>query len=163
MKRICIMLVALISVLTAGYAYCAEYGFGFIADEYTLRAGQSISIYDMVSVGYEDEISNIAVFSSDSKVLKADGEAIIAVSEGSAVLTAAVNYEGGTSDYDTCTVYVLKSSPADLNNDGYVNSTDLSMLLSAYGEYNLSCDTDGNGVVNSTDLSFLLSEYGKKF
>ena len=56
------------------------------------------------------------------------------------------------------------SSGADLNGDGVVNLTDLSILLSHYGQSGATAaqgDIDGNGSVNLTDLSILLSNYGK--
>jgi len=55
---------------------------------------------------------------------------------------------------------------ADVNADGIVDASDLSLLLSGYGEaaggarYNINCDFDNNGVVDLSDLSYLLYYYG---
>lgn len=61
------------------------------------------------------------------------------------------------------------SIPGDINNDGTVNITDLSLLLSSYGSSNspacvtasqYTCDINTDGYVNVVDLSILLSNYG---
>jgi len=52
------------------------------------------------------------------------------------------------------------SKPGDLNKDGNVNITDLSILLSNYGTNNSSYDINHDGIVNILDLSILLSNYG---
>jgi hypothetical protein len=53
--------------------------------------------------------------------------------------------------------------PADINNDGKVDLTDLSILLTNYNKTATfsTGDLDGNGIVNILDLSVLLSNYGK--
>jgi hypothetical protein len=61
--------------------------------------------------------------------------------------------------------------PGDVNGDNSVNVTDLSLLLSSYGQNTTQCITNtaykcdlsnpGDGVVNILDLSILLSNYGK--
>jgi hypothetical protein len=58
----------------------------------------------------------------------------------------------------------------DINGDNSVNITDLSLLLSSYGQSTTQCSTNnaykcdlsspGDGVVNIFDLSILLSHYG---
>ncbi|HSW79973.1 MAG TPA: Ig-like domain-containing protein [Candidatus Saccharimonadales bacterium] len=51
----------------------------------------------------------------------------------------------------------------DVNSDGHVNITDLSILLSHYGMTNATGsngDCNGDGTVNITDLSILLTNYG---
>jgi hypothetical protein len=51
-------------------------------------------------------------------------------------------------------------SPADLDRDGQVNSSDLGILLSAWGSGNVVADINDDGVVNSNDLGILLSAWG---
>jgi hypothetical protein len=48
----------------------------------------------------------------------------------------------------------------DLNGDGSVNITDLSILLSNYNTANALADINSDGSVNVFDLSILLSHYG---
>jgi fibronectin type 3 domain-containing protein len=78
----------------------------------------------------------------------------------------------------TCTLsaYVLAGSSStgpkagDINGDNSVNITDLSLLLSSYGQSTTQCLTNnafkcdlsspGDGAVNIFDLSILLSHYG---
>lgn len=51
------------------------------------------------------------------------------------------------------------ANPADLNGDGSVNASDLSILLNAWGAAGGVGDIDGNGTVNAADLSALLSAW----
>lgn len=46
-------------------------------------------------------------------------------------------------------------STADVNGDGVVNSTDLGMLLGAWGTSDPMADLDGDGVVGASDLGIL--------
>jgi O-glycosyl hydrolase len=80
--------------------------------------------------------------------------------------------------WPSCTIsaYVLAGSTStgpktgDINGDSSVNITDLSFLLSSYGQNTTQCTTNtafkcdlsspGDGVVNIFDLSILLSNYG---
>jgi len=48
----------------------------------------------------------------------------------------------------------------DLNGDGDVNLSDLSILLSNFGFVTEFGDVNGDGVVNLSDLSILLSQFG---
>jgi hypothetical protein len=55
----------------------------------------------------------------------------------------------------------------DLNNDNFVNITDLSIILSDYGKtkaqaLNPACDINNDNNVNIFDMSILLSNYGTK-
>ena len=56
-------------------------------------------------------------------------------------------------------IVVAAPCPADLNNDGIVNSADLSALLNNWNGSGTG-DIDGNGVVGSSDLSALLNGWG---
>jgi hypothetical protein len=59
----------------------------------------------------------------------------------------------------------------DLNGDSSVNITDLSLLLSSYGQNTTQCLTNNtfrcdlstppDGIINIFDISILLSNYGK--
>ena len=52
-------------------------------------------------------------------------------------------------------------TPGDINGDGRVDITDLSILLSNYGTSNTQADINKDGKVDVLDLSILLSNYGK--
>jgi hypothetical protein len=54
----------------------------------------------------------------------------------------------------------VSAKPADLNNDGVVNITDLSILLSSWNTTNSTADINKDSTVNILDLSILLSNYG---
>ncbi len=59
----------------------------------------------------------------------------------------------------------VPSPQPDLNADGTVNLTDLSILLSHFGttgNAGLTGDINGDGAVNLTDLSILLTNFGKQ-
>jgi hypothetical protein len=57
--------------------------------------------------------------------------------------------------------YTAVNPQGDLNNDGVVNSTDLSLLLGHYATTDPSADINNDGVVNLTDLSTLVGHYGE--
>lgn len=50
-------------------------------------------------------------------------------------------------------------NPADLNNDGVVNASDLAILLNAWGTAGGAADVDGNGSVDAADLAAVLSAW----
>lgn len=51
-------------------------------------------------------------------------------------------------------------NPADLNSDGTVNGTDLTILLAAWGSSQASADINHDGIVDGTDLTVLLASFG---
>ena len=58
--------------------------------------------------------------------------------------------------------FAATTASADLNGDGKVNLSDLSILLSNYGKPGgAKGDLNGDGTVNLSDLSILLSNFGK--
>jgi hypothetical protein len=87
-----------------------------------------------------------------------------------ATFPAATNQTGQWSLYASLTSGGTSAKPGDINGDNTVNITDLSMLLSSYGQSTTQCITNsqykcdlsipGDGVVNIFDLSILLSNYG---
>lgn len=48
----------------------------------------------------------------------------------------------------------------DFNNDGAINGSDLSLLLSAWGLTHSPANLDGNGRVGGSDLAYLFSAWG---
>jgi len=50
--------------------------------------------------------------------------------------------------------------PGDLNGDGFVDSADLGILLTAWGTNNAAADINDDGIVDSADLGQLLSNWG---
>jgi hypothetical protein len=68
---------------------------------------------------------------------------------------AGANWHGaGTNCNSGCL-----ANPADLNNDGHVNSSDLAILLGAWGTAGGPADLDQNGTVGSGDLGILLGAW----
>ncbi|MFM7051762.1 MAG: dockerin type I domain-containing protein [Planctomycetota bacterium] len=61
----------------------------------------------------------------------------------------------GNGTADACEL-----DPADLNGDGIVNASDLSILLGAWGSSNPVADINDDGSVNASDLSILLGSWG---
>jgi hypothetical protein len=77
------------------------------------------------------------------------------------VFTSDENLPGAVSRPLTLgfTVTVTGSAnPADLNGDGFVNASDLSILLAQWGTVG-SADIDGDGVVGGSDLAALLASW----
>ncbi|MEC9373720.1 MAG: hypothetical protein VYC34_07745 [Planctomycetota bacterium] len=50
--------------------------------------------------------------------------------------------------------------PADFNDDGWTNATDLADILTAWGDESTAFDLDGDGVIGAADLSKLLAFWG---
>lgn len=65
--------------------------------------------------------------------------------------------------------YFRNKFPGDVNGDTFVTSTDLGILLGAYGKssgqlgYDREADINLDGFITSTDLGILLGNYGKSF
>jgi hypothetical protein len=62
------------------------------------------------------------------------------------------------------TIHVNCHKAADINGDGVIDGTDLSIFASFWGQNdpaNKLADLNGDGVVNSTDLSIFASNWGK--
>lgn len=62
---------------------------------------------------------------------------------------------------DPATLTVTPLAPADLNQDGVVNTLDLGILLSFWGPVGVfpAADINGDGTINSLDLGILLSSW----
>jgi hypothetical protein len=56
---------------------------------------------------------------------------------------------------------LLRRDVADLDGDGTIGSTDLAILLSAWGTSGSVADLDGSGTVGSPDLAILLSAWSQ--
>lgn len=52
------------------------------------------------------------------------------------------------------------SNPADVNGDGAVNASDLTLILGAWGTAHAASDIDNDGIVGGTDLTQLFSAWG---
>ena len=85
------------------------------------------------------------------------------VSNGSHTLSAkAFDAAGNVGTSATVTVTVDNGSsgnPADINDDGFVDVTDLSILLSNWNTSDATADINNDGEVNIFDLSILLSNW----
>lgn len=66
----------------------------------------------------------------------------------------------GPSFAVTETVRLVPIMQADINRDGHVDGTDLSILLAAWGQSGTPADLDGSGVVDALDLSSMLAAWG---
>jgi hypothetical protein len=51
--------------------------------------------------------------------------------------------------------------PADLDVDGAVTASDLSLLLATWGDPSGGADVNGDGFVDAADLSLLLAAWGQ--
>ncbi|MBL9120517.1 MAG: hypothetical protein JNL80_11455 [Phycisphaerae bacterium] len=77
---------------------------------------------------------------------------------GSTWAGAGTNCADGNSNgsADACEV----GNPADLNNDGTVDASDLAILLGAWNSAGGIADLNDDGIVNAADLSILLGAWG---
>ncbi len=67
--------------------------------------------------------------------------------------------EAGVDDLRIFGFNCTSPRPADINNDGVVNGTDLTFILSQWGGSG-SADINGDGTVGGPDLTILLSDWG---
>ena len=54
----------------------------------------------------------------------------------------------------------IRLASADINHDGRVDGTDLSMVLGAWGTTDAAADIDHDGHVGGSDLSLVLGSWG---
>lgn len=66
----------------------------------------------------------------------------------------------GTQKTTDPSVSASADYPADINSDGIVNISDLSLLLSKWGSNDAAADINHDGTVAISDLSFLLGKWG---
>jgi len=52
------------------------------------------------------------------------------------------------------------TTPGDANNDGFINSADLNMVLGGIGSANAAMDFNGDGVVSAADVNIVLQNFG---
>ena len=67
--------------------------------------------------------------------------------------TGTLNCAAAVNAAEQGTAFIM----GDVNDDGYVNVTDVSEIYTCIlsGEYNVACDLNGNGFVNVEDVSKL--------
>jgi glucose/arabinose dehydrogenase len=68
---------------------------------------------------------------------------------------------GGHSQLDTDGDGYGNACDADLNQDGFVNFTDLALFRSAFGTTNADADLNGSGFVNFADLALFRAGFGQ--
>ncbi len=51
------------------------------------------------------------------------------------------------------------ANPADVNGDGFVNGTDLAIVLGAWASSSATADIDNDGIVNGADLALVLASW----
>ena len=87
------------------------------------------------------------------------GTATIALASSSQVLSSVNNTNVLSSTLPSTSIAITSPIQGDFNNDGVVDATDLSILLSAWNTNNQQADINRDGIVNITDLSILLSHW----
>jgi hypothetical protein len=146
----------------------------------TIQSGATLSgiinwkgVYDANGDGTEDDPGSIEFYVDGNLVLSeidppfgdTDGFWNSAtVNNGQHIFKVQAVSDAGSNLVSNSLVAEVNNSssakPADLNNDGTVNITDLSILLSNYNSSNATADINKDGTVNILDLSILLSNYG---
>lgn len=87
----------------------------------------------------------------------------VAISAFTAIVGTPGDNVGANLAQGSAWVFTLCSVAADANNDNQVNSADLSVLLSQFGQnviFGTGADFNNDGLVNAADLSVLLSNFG---
>jgi hypothetical protein len=79
---------------------------------------------------------------------------------GSATIDAVRVRDGAGATRSLSATFTPAANPADLDGDGSVGSSDLGVLLSAWGACSgCAADIDADGDVGSSDLGILLSNW----
>jgi hypothetical protein len=68
--------------------------------------------------------------------------------------------EDGILDVCQCEIHPAACCIADLDGDGIVGGSDLSMVLGGWGTSDPQADLDGNGMVQGADLAIVLGAWG---
>jgi uncharacterized protein (DUF2141 family) len=63
-------------------------------------------------------------------------------------------------DNATISLAPIIECPADINNDGVIDTADLGILLGVFGTPDPAADLNGDGIVDTADLGILLGEFG---
>ena len=66
----------------------------------------------------------------------------------------------GILDVCQCDIHPAACCIADLDGDGVVGGSDLSMVLGGWGTSDPQADLDGNGIVQGADLAIVLGAWG---
>ena len=77
--------------------------------------------------------------------------------------TVIANNACGSSSFDSGWILTMQDVPCegDFNDDGFINTADLLLLLAQFGCTSLcNTDMDGNGTVNTNDLLTFLAVFG---
>lgn len=124
------------------------------------------------ATGYQVQIDTESLFLFPVLHTAATGSTSYAVPGG--VLSANATYywrviaSNGTTTIGTPASSPFTTSspppcPGDLNNDGFINTVDLTLLLANFGQSvlpNTGGDINGDGFVNTVDLTLLLANFG---
>ena len=106
------------------------------------------------------EVAQLSI-NSTAVSFAADGSFSVncALSEGeNTIKIVAFDTAGNRTEKDITVTYTT-AIPGDLNNDGKVDLTDLSMLMANWGTADPTADINGDGIVDLTDLSILMSHW----
>ncbi|MBW7904473.1 MAG: hypothetical protein LC135_07635 [Phycisphaerae bacterium] len=118
-----------------------EFAYDGASQKATLTAGEPLRP-DVYTISVLDSVKDVAAG------LALDGELL------AAGLPSGDGLPGGAAVWQ-----IVVGPPGDLSGDGYVDQTDLGILLSAYG-LSAGGDLDGDGITGQSDLGILLAHYG---
>ena len=79
--------------------------------------------------------------------------------DGRTIVGSGINPEGCEQGFLVRIDLPATNDIADMNGDGFVNSQDLAILLSAWGSSGGAADMNQDGAVNSADLAIMLSRW----
>jgi hypothetical protein len=137
-----------------------------VSSNYNAWVGGSCGATDISVASYSGLFTDNRVGAEDYHLANATNPANNLVTPTSSDFSLSADIDGqtriaprdaGADEYGSSTT---TPKPADLNNDGVVNITDLSILLSSWNTTNSTADINKDSTVNILDLSILLSNYG---
>jgi len=167
MKKILAIIIAVI-ILISSNAYAEETGIAFDNYIYKIKVEENIVLDDIIILsgaeGYDIKKEYFVYDESYGMII--DG-VFISRCVGTANITAVYHFTKDDVSFDKYAVVDIRISKngnlyrtVDMNMDGYVNSDDLSIILSEYGTSGTVSDLNGDKIADMKDLSVLLHRYG---
>ncbi len=132
---------------------------GAVESDFTRPVDPSITLHALIGLSHEEVVERYAGSGGGAGI----DIGALGLSSARFVRITGPGAAGMSPEIDAIAAVSPVGSPADLDGDGVVGASDLSMLLSAWGiagGKGPSADLDGDGVVAASDLAILLAAWG---
>jgi hypothetical protein len=137
---------------------------GTVESDFTRPVDPGITLHSLIGLSHEEVVERYAGSGGGAGI----DIGALGLASARFVRITGPSAAGMSPEIDAIAAVAPAGSPADLDGDGMVGASDLSMLLSAWGIAGggvaggkvPSADLDGDGVVAASDLAILLAAWG---